>query len=105
MMTSNGNAELDIEEDLKLNRADTTHMKKGESKGHGHHFHKHKNLEEIQRRKALYGTRAKSKIFEQAVNSNGKSWGQNINKCDQEEENKKNVKSCKEKIIISQNNK
>jgi len=56
------------------------------------------------KRKCLYGTRASSKIFESAAMSCGGPWMSNVEK-DPKEQETKEVKSWKDKLIISEDNK
>ena len=60
------------------------------------------NLEEIERRKrkALYGTRASSKIFESAAFTSRRTWVAGNNKLNIDNESKETEKSCKEYVII-----
>ena len=56
------------------------------------------------KRKALYGTRASSKIFESAAMNCGGPWVSNVEKNPSEQESKEN-KTWKDKLIIGEGNK
>jgi hypothetical protein len=60
---------------------------------------------ERKRRKALYGTRASSKIFESAAITSRRQWVNGIDKNSENLDNKGSQKQCKDKIIISSTSK
>ena len=68
---------------------------------------KQSNMEEMERRKrkALFGTRASSKIFETAAITSRRTWVDGVNKISLEESSKEQAKSWKEKIIIGSDSK
>ena len=68
---------------------------------------KQSNFEETERkrRKALYGTRASSKIFDSPAITSRRTYGSGVNKTGVEMDTKVPSKSCKDRIIISQTSK
>lgn len=68
---------------------------------------KQNNYEELERRKrkALYGTRASSKIFESAAITSRRTWVNGVNKISIDEASKETAKTWKEKLIISSDSK